>query len=199
VESLRLTADLSGSAHAVAIYQASQAIYNIFDKAVVLYEGRQIYFGPANAAKQYFEEMGYYCPPRQTTGDFLTSVTNPGERKARKGMEDKVPRTPDEFEAYFQKSEACKYVQREIKAHEEEFPLGGSLVQEFQQHKHEAQAHHSRAKSPFLISIPMQIKLNTKRAYQRIWNDKTSTLTYVNLPPYISLSLPHLPFTTCLN
>jgi ATP-binding cassette subfamily G (WHITE) protein 2 (PDR) len=179
VESLRLTADLSGSAHAVAIYQASQAIYNIFDKAVVLYEGRQIYFGPAGAAKQYFEEMGYFCPPRQTTGDFLTSVTNPGERKAREGMEDKVPRTPDEFEAYFQKSEACKAVQRQIKSHEEEFPLGGALVQEFQQHKHEAQAHHSRQKSPFLISVPMQIKLNTKRAYQRIWNDKASTLTTV--------------------
>jgi ATP-binding cassette subfamily G (WHITE) protein 2 (PDR) len=179
VQSLRLAADLSGSAHAVAIYQASQAIYDIFDKAVVLYEGRQIYFGPAKAARQYFEEMGYFCPARQTTGDFLTSVTNPGERKAREGMEDKVPRTPDEFEAYFQKSEMSKSVQREIKLHEEEFPLGGALVQEFEQHKHAAQAHHSRPKSPFIISVPMQIKLNTKRAYQRIWNDKASTITTI--------------------
>lgn len=52
-----------GSAHAVAIYQASQAIYEEFDKAVVLYEGREIYFGPTAEAKSYFEEMGWHCPP----------------------------------------------------------------------------------------------------------------------------------------
>jgi len=179
VESLRLNADLGGSAHAVAIYQASQAIYNVFDKAIVLYEGRQIYFGPANAAKQYFEAQGWYCPPRQTTGDFLTSVTNPQERKAREGMENQVPRTPDEFETYWRQSEAFKACQREITQQEEEFPIGGHLVAEFQQLKRDAQADHARPKSPYLISIPMQIKLNTKRAYQRIWNDKTSTLTTV--------------------
>lgn len=40
--SLRMSSNLGGSVHAVAIYQASQAIYDEFDKAVVLYEGRQI-------------------------------------------------------------------------------------------------------------------------------------------------------------
>jgi ATP-binding cassette subfamily G (WHITE) protein 2 (PDR) len=74
-KSLRQTANLTGSAHAVAIYQASQAIYDLFDKAVVLYEGREIFFGPCDRAKSYFDEMGWYCPPRQTTGDFCTSVT----------------------------------------------------------------------------------------------------------------------------
>ena len=76
-KSLRQTADLTGSTHAVAIYQASQAIYDLFDRAVVLYEGREIYYGPASTAKAYFETMGWYCMPRQTTGDFLTSITNP--------------------------------------------------------------------------------------------------------------------------
>ena len=46
----------------VAIYQASQGIYDLFDKAIVLYEGRQIYFGPADEAREYFEGMGWYCP-----------------------------------------------------------------------------------------------------------------------------------------
>lgn len=57
-----MTANLSGSCHLVAIYQASQQIYDQFDKAVVLYEGRQIYYGPCNQAKQYFEDMGWECP-----------------------------------------------------------------------------------------------------------------------------------------
>jgi ATP-binding cassette subfamily G (WHITE) protein 2 (PDR) len=108
-KSLRQTANLVGSSHAVAIYQASQAIYDLFDKAVVLYEGREIFFGSTKRAKQYFEEMGWYCPPRQTTGDFLTSVTNPSERQAKEGCDKKVPRTPDDFERIWRNSpEATK-------------------------------------------------------------------------------------------
>lgn len=179
VQSLRLTADLGGSAHAVAIYQASQAIYDTFDKAIVLYEGRQIFFGHVSKARAFFERQGWYCPPRQTTGDFLTSVTNPSERQARDGMENKVPRTPDEFEAYWQKSEEYAELQKDIKQHEQDFPAEGAdgTLQQFRDAKSDQQAKHSRHKSSYMISIPMQIKLNTIRAYQRIWGDIASTAT----------------------
>ncbi|KAK7706065.1 hypothetical protein SLS57_009846 [Botryosphaeria dothidea] len=177
VKALRIMADLTGSAHAVAIYQASQAIYDVFDKAVVLYEGREIYFGPTNAAKQFFEEQGWYCPPRQTTGDFLTSVTNPGERQPQKGMENRVPRTPEEFEAYWRQSDAYRKLQREIEHHKDEFPSGSQAVADFHESKRQAQSKHARPQSPYILSVPMQIKLNTKRAYQRMWNDKAATLT----------------------
>ncbi|KAF2087078.1 ATP-binding cassette transporter ABC1 [Saccharata proteae CBS 121410] len=179
VKSLRLSSDLGGSAHAVAIYQASQAIYDVFDKAVVLYEGRQIYFGPTSRAKAYFEEMGWYCPPRQTTGDFLTSVTNPSERKPREGMERQIPRTPEDFEKYWRNSADFKALQQELDDHEAEFPVGGEIVSQFQENKRAQQAQHTRPKSPYMISIPMQVSLCTKRAYQRIWNDKSSTATTV--------------------
>lgn len=42
VKTLRLSTDITGSTACVAIYQASQSIYDIFDKVVVLYEGRQV-------------------------------------------------------------------------------------------------------------------------------------------------------------
>lgn len=179
VQSLRLLADLAGSTHAVAIYQASQAIYDEFDKAIVLYEGKQIYFGPASAARKFFEKQGWYCPPRQTTGDFLTSITNAAERRPKEGMEKKVPRTPEEFEKYWRESQEYKNLTREIEAHEKEYPVGGDLASKFQEHKNTVQANHTRNKSPYLISVPMQIKLNTKRAYQRIWMDKPSTASQV--------------------
>ncbi|KAL4931349.1 putative ABC multidrug transporter [Aspergillus undulatus] len=181
VESLRLFADLTGSAHAVAIYQASQNIYDIFDKVIVLYEGREIYFGPAAAAKLYFERQGWECPQRQTTGDFLTSVTNPTERRARPGKEKEVPRTPEEFEAYWHNSPEYQTLQVEIGRYEEQFPLeqDGLALTKFQQSKQEVQARHTRPTSPYLLSIPMQVKLNTKRAYQRMWNDITSTVSVV--------------------
>ncbi|GAB1213678.1 hypothetical protein ATERTT37_002828 [Aspergillus terreus] len=178
VQSLRLAADLDNSAHAVAIYQASQAIYDLFDKAVVLYEGRQIYYGPASAAKAFFERQGWYCPPRQTTGDFLTSVTNPIERQPRAGMENQVPRTPDEFEAYWHNSPEYRELQQAMaKHHDETIAQSEEKLREFQQQKRQAQADHTRPASPYLLSVPMQIKLNTKRAYQRVWNERTSTIT----------------------
>ncbi|KAH6669801.1 putative ABC transporter CDR4 [Halenospora varia] len=178
-KSLRMSSNLSGACHLVAIYQASQAIYDEFDKAVVLYEGRQIYYGLCDEAKQYFIDMGWECPARQTTGDFLTSVTNPSERKVREGYEKQVPRTPDEFEKYWKESQHYKSLKQEIKEHEDEFPMGGKTVEQFQASRKEMQAKHVRPESPYTISIPMQIKYCTQRAYQRLWNDKTSTITTI--------------------
>ncbi|ERF75245.1 hypothetical protein EPUS_00037 [Endocarpon pusillum Z07020] len=179
VRSLRVASNIAGFTNAVAIYQASQSIYDLFDKAIVLYEGRQIYFGPADAARAYFESMGWVCPPRQTTGDFLTSVTNPQERKARDGFENKVPRTADEFEKYWLQSENYQLCLQDIAEAEEENPVGGGALDAFRESKHQAQAKHVRPRSPYTISIPMQIKICTIRAYQRLWNDKASTLTTV--------------------
>ncbi|KAK0325334.1 hypothetical protein LTR82_003617 [Friedmanniomyces endolithicus] len=176
--SLRQNANITGSAHAVAIYQASQAIYDLFDRAIVLYEGREIYFGPVSRAKAYFEEMGWFCPVRQTTGDFLTSVTNPAERQAREGFENRVPRTPDDFEAYWQRSKLAATLQKEIQAYEMEFPHGDAgQLQELRATKNAAQGKHARKGSPYNASIGTQIQLNAKRAYHRMMNDKASTFT----------------------
>jgi hypothetical protein len=172
-------ASLTGTAHAVACYQASQAIYDVFDKAIVLYDGREIYFGPAKEARKFFENQGWYCPPRQTTGDFLTSVTNPLERRSREDMENKVPRTAEEFERYWRESKAFKLLQNELDQYDKDFPLGGETVLHFQETKRVDQAKYTNPKSSYLISVPMQIRHNTKRAYQRMWNDKTSTVANV--------------------
>ncbi|KAJ5692401.1 CDR ABC transporter [Penicillium macrosclerotiorum] len=181
VESLRLLSDLTGSAHAIAAYQASQSIYDVFDKVVVLYEGRQIFFGPASQAKAYFERQGWECPPRQTTGDFLTSITNPQERSAQPGMESRVPRTPEDFENAWLKSAEYTELQNNITAYEKEYPISddAAAVVEFQEKKRGNQAKHTRPKSPYIISVPMQIKLNTVRAYQRLWNDAASTVSTI--------------------
>jgi ABC-type multidrug transport system ATPase subunit len=197
VKSLRLAANLNGSAHAVAIYQASQAIYDLFDKAVVLYEGREIFFGKANQAKKYFESMGWHCPPRQTTGDFLTSVTNPVERKALDGYEDKVPRTPDEFESYWRSSPEYADLQREISEYEEKYPVGGgSELQAFRDYKRANYAKHVRPKSPFAVGVPRQVSLNTKRAAQRIWNDPASTFTPIVINVIMALIIGSVFFDT---
>jgi ATP-binding cassette, subfamily G (WHITE), member 2, PDR len=80
VKWLRITSSYIGMIHAVAMYQASESIFDLFDKVMVLYEGEEVYFGPRDAAKSYFQRMGWHCPIRQTTPDFLISVTNPRTR-----------------------------------------------------------------------------------------------------------------------
>lgn len=196
VQSLRLASDLGQRTNAVAIYQASQSIYDLFDKATVLYEGRQIYFGPADQAKRYFERQGWYCPPRQTTGDFLTSVTNPQERTAREGYENKVPRTPEDFERLWRQSPEYQALLHHVEAHDKEFsgPRQGESLAELREHKNSRQADNVRSKSPYTISYWMQVMLCTKRAYQRIWNDITATATQVISMVFMALIMGSIFF-----
>jgi ATP-binding cassette subfamily G (WHITE) protein 2 (PDR) len=178
VRTLRTSSEILGTTHAVAIYQASQAIYDLFDKVIVFYEGREIYFGRAATAKVYFEDMGWQCPSRQTTGDFLASVTSPTERKARTGYETRVPRTSSDFEKHWLASSARQTLLQELEQHDKAVMEQGS-AREFIAARNAMQSHHTRSKSPYTVSIPMQLKICTKRAYRRIWNDKASTLTVV--------------------
>lgn len=195
VKALRVGSDMTGGSAAVAIYQASQSVYDCFDKAAVLYEGRQIYFGPAGHAKDYFTRQGWYSPPRQTTGDFLTAVTNPQERQPRKGMENKVPRTPEEFEKYWRDSPEYQELLQEIKDFEEENAANGNnTLEQLRQQKNNMQAKHARPKSPYILTVPMQVKLNTKRAYQRIWGDVASTATQAILNLIIALIVGSIYF-----
>ncbi|AEO69668.1 uncharacterized protein THITE_2120354 [Thermothielavioides terrestris NRRL 8126] len=182
VQALRLSSDLGHHAHAVAMYQAGQAIYDVFDKATVLYEGRQIYFGPAHAAKAFFERQGWYCPPRQTTGDFLTAVTNPEERIPRPGMEHKVPRTPEDFERYWLGSPEFAALQEEMARFDAEFADDDGHARglaQLREKKNYRQARHVRPGSPYTISVLMQVRQNTKRAYQRVWNNLSATASNV--------------------
>ncbi|KAJ8595441.1 hypothetical protein M405DRAFT_929530 [Rhizopogon salebrosus TDB-379] len=45
--------------------------------------------------------MGYEPLDRQTTADFLVSVTNPDGREIRDGVEGRVPQTSEEMTAAF--------------------------------------------------------------------------------------------------
>lgn len=59
---------------------------------------------------------------------------------------------------------------------EETQPDGEETLENFRAHHKQMQAKNTRQKSPYVISIPMQIRLCVRRAYQRLWNDKASTM-----------------------
>ncbi|RKP35305.1 P-loop containing nucleoside triphosphate hydrolase protein [Dimargaris cristalligena] len=120
VRSLRIVADLMHRTTAVSLYQASENIYNIFDKVMVIADGRCIFFGPAQLAKSYFQNLGYVCPERQTTSDFLTGITTREEARVAPGMEERVPRTAEEFENSFRESHAHARLLQEIQGYRTE-------------------------------------------------------------------------------
>ncbi|KAL8951290.1 MAG: hypothetical protein Q9222_002728 [Ikaeria aurantiellina] len=140
VQTLRTSTALTGATAIVTLYQASQSICDVFDKVAVLYEGRQIYFGNIEAAKLFFINLGFDCLPRQTTADFLTSLTNPAERIVRRGFESKTPYTPDDFAAIWQASEDRRRLVREIDEFDSQFPIGGPSLDAFRNSRKSSQA-----------------------------------------------------------
>lgn len=200
-KTLRLQTEIFGSTACVSIYQAPQSAYDLFDKAAVLYEGRQIFFGRADTARQYFINLGFECPARQTTPDFLTSMTSSLERVIRPGFEGKAPRTPDEFAVAWKNSAEYEALQREIEEYKKEHPLNGPDAEAFRANKREAQAKAQRAKSPYTLSYTQQVKLCLWRGFRRLMGDPSLTVgsliantilgliiasVYYNLQPYTS-------------
>lgn len=82
-------------------------------------------------AKKYFENMGYICPARQTTADFLTSLTNPSERVVTPGFEDRVPRSADEFAKRWALSQEKKILVQGIDDFEDQFELSDTHFEKF--------------------------------------------------------------------
>jgi hypothetical protein len=106
----------------------------------LLYEGRQIFFGKTGEAKRYFTDMGYVCPPRQNTADFLTSLTSPSERTVAFGFEKVVPRTPDEFAKVWGASEHRMRLLDDIATFQEEYPIAGPELENFSRSRKAQQA-----------------------------------------------------------
>ncbi|KAL1881468.1 hypothetical protein VTK73DRAFT_3530 [Phialemonium thermophilum] len=176
-KTLRLQTELFGSTACVSIYQSPQSAYDLFDKVIVLYEGRQIFFGRADEAKQYFIDLGFECPARATTPDFLTSMTSPIERIVRKGFENRAPRTPDDFAAAWKNSPQYKALQAEIEQYKQDHPINGPDAVAFRESKHAQQARGQRVKSPFTMSYFQQVQLCLWRGWKRLINDPTLTLS----------------------
>ncbi|KAL4882943.1 ABC-2 type transporter-domain-containing protein [Aspergillus karnatakaensis] len=194
IRSIRLAVDIMQSAAIVSLYQAPQEAYDastpfLCDRVTVLYEGRQIYFGPADRAKQYFVEMGWHCPDRQTTPDFLTSLTSPSERQARAGFEGRVPQTADEFAARWRESEVRKELLNDIAVFDKRYPIGGPTMHEFRSSRKTEKSLMMTSKSPYTISVPQQVALCVRRGFQRIQGEKMFFIVTVFGNRLISLIL----------
>ncbi|KAF9180169.1 hypothetical protein BGZ51_006283 [Haplosporangium sp. Z 767] len=188
VKSLRVQTNLLRRATMVSIYQASENIYDLFDKVLLLYDGHCIYFGPAEEARQYFINMGFDCPARQTTADFLTAVTDSNERRAVAGLDPAIaanlPTTPEQFEVLYKQSPWYEQTLKQLKDYEaqiDELGIGDRFVESTRQIKQK----HVSIKNPYTITYWNQIWAMTIRQVQLTRGDISSLISR-----YLSAELP---------
>ena len=143
----------------------------------VLYEGRQIYFGPCSESRGYFERLGFECPASQTTPDFLTSMTSPSERRIRAGCENSAPRTSNDFARRWKESPERQNLLRSIEDYDRTYPLKGEHHERFVLSRTMEKSKKQRQRSPYTLSYWGQISLCMWRDVQRLKNDPSVPLT----------------------
>ena len=178
-KSLRIMTDISNKATVTTLYQAGEGIYEQMDKVLVIYEGRCVFHGPANEARQYFIDLGYYKPDRQTTADFLTACTDPNERRFRDGFEASAPKSPQEFEAAYKKSFHYQHVLGEVEHYEKELQeTDYSQAKEFEHTVQQGKSHRTVSRqSPYTVSFPRQVLACVRREFWLLAGDLTTLYT----------------------
>nr|POF17883.1 brefeldin a resistance protein [Quercus suber] len=161
VESLRSLTNMAHISTAVALYQAGERLYSCFDK-----NGHCAYFGHADDAVKYFEDLGFVRPSRWTSADFLTSVTDRHERHVKDGWEDRIPRSGSEFGSIFKKSEQHQRNLAEIEDFEQETATQAET-------RKESQSKATKNKN-YTIPFHRQVWHCTHRQFLVMFGDKQS-------------------------
>ena len=174
-KSLRILTNIYQTTTFVSLYQASENIYSVFDKVMVIDQGRQVFFGPATEARGYFEELGFLEKPRQTTPDYLTGCTDEYEREYKPGRSEKnAPSSPDSFVEAFNNSVFAEKLSKEMIAYREQIASEKQLYDEFTQAHREAKRKHTPKSSVYSIPFYLQIWALMQRQFLIKWQDKFS-------------------------
>ncbi|KRZ98264.1 uncharacterized protein AC631_05976, partial [Debaryomyces fabryi] len=132
--------------------------------------------------------MGWECPQRQTTADFLTSLTNPAERVARPGFENGLPYTAKEFETYWKNSPQYKKLVADIEEYFQKTD-NGSHGEEYHQAHVARQSNHISSKSSFIVSFFMQTRYIMGRNILRLKRNPSVAMQSITGQAFIGITL----------
>jgi ABC-type multidrug transport system ATPase subunit len=177
-KSLRIMTDVSKRTTLVTLYQAGESIYELMDKVLVIDEGKMLYQGPANEARQYFVNLGFYCPPQSTTADFLTSLCDPNAREFQPGREASTPKTAAALEQVFRESVDYKSIWDDVCSYEKKLAdTEQADTQRFKSTVAQSKSKTVSKKSPYTVSLVRQVMACVQREFWLLWGDKTSLYT----------------------
>jgi ATP-binding cassette subfamily G (WHITE) protein 2 (SNQ2) len=159
----------------VSLYQASENIYERFDKVLVIDSGREVYFGPTNEARAYFEGLGFAAKPRQTTPDYLTGCTDDFEREYAEGRDaNNAPSSPEDLEEAFHKSEIFASLSREMQDYRAELHHDEQVHEDFITAARDEKRRGTPKSSVYTIPFYLQIWALMQRQFLLKWQDKFS-------------------------
>ncbi|KAF8469447.1 ABC-2 type transporter-domain-containing protein [Kalaharituber pfeilii] len=174
-KSLRIMTNIYKTTTFVSLYQASENIYEQFDKVLVIDSGREVYYGPTREARAYFEGLGFAPKPRQTTPDYLTGCTDEYEREyADSRASSTVPSSPEELEKAFHESPAWTALNEEMEQYREEINRKNEIHEHFITAVKEDKRLGTSKKSVYTIPYHRQIWALMKRQFLLKWQDKFS-------------------------
>ncbi|CAO3645884.1 unnamed protein product [Mucor fragilis] len=176
VRSLRIMTDVFDITTIATLYQASNSIFNLFDKVLLLDEGRCIYFGPTSGAKQYFDDLGFHCPARKSLPDFLTGLCNPLEREFKPGFEDTAPKHAIEFQEKYYQSDVHKAMMRDLEDYQEKI-AAENKANAFEDAVREEHQKRAPKKTPYIASFFQQVKALTIREHHLLIKDREALIS----------------------
>ncbi len=177
-QSLRILTNATRCTTVSSIYQAGEPVYRLFDKVALLHTGKLIYFGPVSEAADYFYNMGYEPHARQTSPDFLVSVTDPHARIVRAGFEKSVPRTAEDFQQRWLESEQGRKSLAEVDGELDRMhAITKEDKKEYMERANQEKAKRAPDGSSFLLSYQQQVWLAIKRRAQIAQGDKATQIT----------------------
>lgn len=174
-KSLRIMTNIYKTTTFVSLYQASENIYNQFDKVMVIDEGRQVFFGSATEARAYFEGLGFKGKPRQTTPDYLTGCTDPFEREYALGRsESNSPHDPDSLAKAFDDSIFATKLSEEMVEYRKELENEKEVYADFETAHQQGKQKHTMKSSVYAAPFYLQVWALMQRQFLIKWQDKFS-------------------------
>ncbi|KAF8203885.1 pleiotropic drug resistance ABC transporter [Pholiota molesta] len=177
-KSLRVMTDVLGQTTFVSLYQAGESIYELFDKVLVLDQGRQVFYGPPSQARAYFENLGFQALPRQSTADYLTGCTDPNERRFAPGRSAQdVPATPEAMDDAFHRSAYARTNKNELAQYKLYMETEKADQEAFRAAVAADKKKGVSKKSPYTLGFTGQVKALTVRQFQQKLQDRFQLAT----------------------
>ncbi|KAG6615866.1 ATP-binding Cassette (ABC) Superfamily [Phytophthora cinnamomi] len=168
VKSMRTWCKTLGGSVMVALLQPTPEVVEMFDDILMIHEGHMVYHGPRTEILNYFEKLGFSCPPRVDPADFLIEVTSGrGQRYSNGSVEiNNLPVTAEELNSAFCQSDIYKKTSEAISKGFNEHQFENA--EDFKKAKSVATLARSKQKSEFgLAFIPSTLLLLNRQ--KLIW------------------------------
>lgn len=89
----------------ISLLQPSPEVFDLFDDVMILNEGEIMYHGPRDQIVDYFESLGFWCPPDRDIADYLLDLGTSEQHRYQVASHHQLqPRYANEYADAFRRS-----------------------------------------------------------------------------------------------